>query len=256
MRYNRLLPIIIPLFILCNSEVFFYFPKMIYVIAVLNTLIYFFVIRQFIRASKRKESWVNFLILPVLFLIGSMFFSSMVSNKWLVQLLFVINAGFAYLYFRTVYCFLIDVKKYHADRLENISSYGNFLGFYFIASAIYGLQTFLNINTWILMIVLLLAILIIIYQVFWANRIDVNARLFYMLIISLVLVEMAWAASFMTLSFYILGLVLAVCYYMIIGLTRFYLLNTLTRSIIKSYLIFGFSSILLVLLTSNWISYN
>ena len=256
MRYNRLLPIIAPLFVLVNEEIFFYFPKMIYVIAVLNTLIYFFVIRQFIRASKRKENWLNFLILPVLFLIGSMFFSSMVSSKWLVQLLFILNAGFAYLYFRTVYRFLIDIKEYQADGLENISSYGNFLSFYFIASAIYGLQVFLNINIWILMIALLLAILVIIYQVFWANRIDVNARFFYMLIIGLILVEMAWAASFMTLSFYILGLVLAVCYYMIIGLTRFYLLNTLSRSIIKSYLIFGFSSILLVLLTSNWISFN
>lgn len=256
MRYNRLLPIIVSLLIFVNSEIFFYFPKTIYVIAVLNTLIYFFVIQQFVRASKRKENWINFLILPVLFLIGLIFFSSMVSNKWFVQLLFVINAGFAYLYFRTVYCFLIDIKNYQADGLENISSYGNFLSFYFIASAIYGLQVFLNINIWILMIVLLLAILMIVYQVFWVNRIDVNARFFYMLIIGLALVEMAWAASFMTLSFYILGLVLAVCYYMIIGLTRFYLLNTLSRSIVRSYLIFGFSSILLVLLTSNWISFN
>jgi len=66
---------------------------------------------------------------------------------------------------------------------------------------------------------------------------------------------LAWAASFTSLSFYILGLILAVCYYILIGLIRFYLLGRLTRQTIKLYLIFGLSSIFLVLLTAKWIAY-
>jgi len=87
----------------------------------------------------------------------------------------------------------------------------------------------------------------------WANRIDLKIGFFYILIISLVLTELTWSASFLTLNFYILGLILAVCYYILIGLTRFHLLDKLTKRLVKLYLFYGFGSILIVLLTANWV---
>jgi len=74
-----------------------------------------------------------------------------------------------------------------------------------------------------------------------------------MLLVCLVLVELAWSISFLTLSYYILGLILAICYYILIGLVRFYLLGTLDKKIAKLYLIYGFGALLIVLLTSRWI---
>ena len=252
MKYNRFLPLLISVLILIFSEIFFFWPQMIYVILVLAVLLFFFTIRQFTKASLKHESEWNFLILPTCFFVGLVVFSTMIPNKLLVQLLFVLNIIFLYYYFRSIYYYLIKTDSYHGYSLENISSYGNFLAFYFIASAVYGLQAFLDISVWFLMIIMLIAIGLIVYQGIWANKIDIRIGFFYILLACLVLVELAWSASFLPLSFYIIGLVLSICYYMLVGLVKFYLLEKLDKRTIKLYLVFGFISIFTVLFTARW----
>lgn len=237
-------------------ELYFWKPKLIYVAVILGYLLMFFTIRQFLLESRKKESWLNYSILPIVFFTGLTVFSTMVSSSLLVQLLIIINTIFLYFYFRTIYYYLVKTKLYQPNSLQNISSYGNFLAFYFIASSVYGLQVFMGISIWILMIFTLGAIAIITYQVLWVNKVDLEPGAVYILIICLALTEIAWAASFLTLSFYILGLILAVSYYILIGLVRFYLLGRLSKSLVKIYLIFGLSSIIIVLLTAKWISFS
>ena len=253
---NRLLPLITAITNFVLLELILFFPKSLFVVMVLLLLMDLFVVRQFLIASKRQEKWWLFIFLPLVFTFGLVTFSTMLTNKLVIQFLFVSNSFFNYFYFLTIYNYLINHTKYKKNSLENISSYGNFLGFYFICSSIYGMQVFLNAEIWRLMIALAFISLIVVYEVFWANNIDNNARFFYMLVLTLMIVEFAWAISFMTLNYYILGLILAIFYYTIIGLTRFYLLRTLNPRTIKSYLILGISSVVLVLFTANWISYN
>ena len=252
MKYNRFLPLLIPVLTFCFSEIYFFYPRMIYNILVAVFLLFLFTVRQFTLASNRKEDWWNYIILPSFFYTGLIIFTTMIPSSLVIQVLFIINLIFLYYYFLIIYYFLINTKEYQDNSLENISSYGNFLSYYFIASSAYGLQAFLNISTWVLVFSLMIANLLITYQVIWANKINIKKGLFYILLICLVLVELAWSVSFLTLSYYVLGLILAVCYYILIGLVRFYLLNSLTKKLIKMYLIFGFSSILVVLFTARW----
>ncbi len=252
MKYNRFLPLLISLAIIVLSEIFFFWPRMIYVILVLAVLLFLFALRQYKQASLKKEKWWNFLILPFCFYVGLIVFSSLIPNKFLVQLLFIFNMVFLYFYFRSLYYYLLRPDFYHNQSLENFSSYGNFVAFYFIASSIYGLQAFLNISVWLLVLIMLAAVGLIVYQIIWINKININTGLFYILLICLILVELTWSVTFLPFSFYILGLVLSVCYYMLIGLVRFYLLNRLDKRIIKLYLVFGFFSIFIVLLTARW----
>ena len=94
---------------------------------------------------------------------------------------------------------------------------------------------------------------LIIYQVFWSNQLYNRENLFYIFLIVLCLLEIAWVVSFMSLNYYILGLLVSITYYIIIGLSRFFILNKIDKKIIKSYLVFGFLSIILVLLTARWV---
>lgn len=253
MKYNRFLPLFVPLFVFILSEVFYFNTRLIYVVTVFVFLLFLFTVRQFVKASKLKEEWWNFLILPSMFYLGSVVLSTMIPSRAIIQLIIVLNTVFLYLYLVTIYYFLINKDSYKDNSLENISSYGNFLAFYFTASAIYGLQSFLHISIWMLMLVFIVASALIIYQVMWANKINDKVGFFYLLILSLVLVELAWSVSFLTLNFYILGLIIAVCYYILIGLVRFYLLKKLNKKLVKMYLIFGFSSIIIVLITARWL---
>lgn len=253
MKYNRFLPLLVVVFVAALSEIFFFWPQMIYVILVLAILLFFFVARQFTKASSENESWWNYLILPAFFFSSLIVFSAMIPNRFLVQLLFILNIIFLYIYFRTIYYCLIKTDYYRDYSMENLSAYGNFLTFYFISSAVYGFQSFLNISVWFLIIIMLVATGLIVYQVMWINKIDIQIGFFYILLICLVIAELVWAASFLPLSFYILGLFLSICYYMLIGLAKFYLLAKLEKKVIKLYLGFGFFSILIVLFTSRWL---
>ncbi|HAM87976.1 TPA: hypothetical protein DDY55_01405 [Candidatus Falkowbacteria bacterium] len=226
---------------------------MIYVVLVILILLYFFTFRQFIKASKKKENIWNYLILPALFLISSSGFSVLMPSKFLVQSLFIVVFLFLNIYFRTTYYYFLKPEKYQKNSLENLSSYGSFLSVYFAASGIYGLQSFLGMNTCLLMLILLFFISAIVYQVFLTNSILTKSGILFIIILPLTYLEIAWSISFLSLSYYILGLIMAVCYYIAIGLVRFYLIGKLDAQIIKLYLIFGFLSIFSVLFTSRWV---
>src|SRR3989339_691633 len=69
--------------------------------------------------------------------------------------------------------------------LQNLSSYGNFLAFYFCVSAVYGLNAFLKVSIWILIILLMLVIMPIMYQILWTYKIDLKTGYFYILLVLL-----------------------------------------------------------------------
>lgn len=253
MKINRFLPLLIPLLSFGFLQFFFFWPRMIYVILVLALILFLFTTRQFIKASLVKDKWWDLMILPSLFLISIAFFCTMLTNKIVIQLLFFVNLIFLYLYFTAVYNQLFKKEQGKSYTIPNLASYGNFLAFYFISSSLFGLQIFLNFPVWILMIILLLVTGLIVRQVFWANKINQQIGLFYLLIITIVLIEVAWTLSFWPLSYYILGLVMSIFYYIIIGIIRFYLLHKLDGKIIKLYLIYGFLGVIVVLLTARWL---
>jgi hypothetical protein len=253
MKNNRLLPLLAPLSIYLLLQVYFFWPKMMYLSLAAIILIFLFLIRQFIVENGHKERWWNLFFWPACLILSLVVFSTLIPNGFIIQILFLFAFFMLSAYFKTVYFYLVKTKNYRQDSLENLSSYGNFLSFYFAASAIYGFQVFLSVDIRYLMAILLVFTSAVVLQVFWANRIGVKENLYFLFIIVLVMVELAWAASFLTLSFYILGMIIAVSYYMLIGMVRFYILGNLNARLAKLYLIFGFLSITAVLLTSRWL---
>lgn len=252
MKYNRILPLLIPFFVFVLFELFFFNPKIIYTVLVFANLLIFFTITQFTKESDVSKKWWNFLILPALFTTGLAAYSVLFANNFIVQLLFILNSVFLYFYLKIIYYYLIRTKSYKNLSLENISSYGNFLAFFFISSVVYGLQSFLNMPVWSLAIVMAVVAALMIYQTIWANRVEEKNALVYILVGSLILVELAWAMSFLPLNFNASGLILAICYYILIGLVRHHLLGDLKKREIKLYLLLGIGSILLILLTARW----
>jgi hypothetical protein len=252
MKYNRFLPLIVPMLALVLLEVYYFKHSLIYVTTVITLLALFFAIRQFLIAGNSSDRWYNYFISPAVLLLGSMAFSTMVVGSWLVQILLIGVTVWLYYYLRMLYVYLIHFNLRQKEGLKNFSTYGNFLSFYFIISSLYGIRAFLDYDVWPLMLIFLVATLLIIYQLFWINGVKWREGSFYILLLTLVLTELAWATTFLTLSFYILGLIIAIAYYILTGLTRFYLQGELDKKIVKSYLIFGLTSILIVLLSARW----
>ncbi len=255
MHFNRLLPLIIPLLTLILFEVFFFNPKMIYVVLALVNLLIFFAVWQFSKASNVNKDWSCFsgIILPSLMSTAVLVYTILLSSKFIIQLLFILNIVLLYFYLRYVYYYLARSIAYEPFSIENISSYGNFLIFFLLATTIYGMQAFLSIQTWLLMIIMLAASGLIVYQVMWANKIDLGKGLVYILISCLIIIELSWSISFLPLNHNIAGLIIAICYYMLIGLVRHFLLDKLDKKIIRLYLGFGLTSLFIVLITARWL---
>lgn len=252
MRYNRILPLLIPVLVLFFLEFFFINPKMIYVMTVLIVLSIFFVTRQFARHSDVSNDWWNFMILPTVFSLSLITYSTIITSGALVHIFFIGLVIFLYLYFRSIYYYLLQPKFYKDYSLENISAYANFLVVFMASASAYGLESFLNIPVWILIMFLLAIIALVLYQSFWVNGIDMRQGFIYIMIGCLVLVELAWSISFLPLNFNISGVVLAICFYLFQSLVKLYLQDILDYKLVKKYLFFSGGSILLILLTARW----
>jgi len=244
-----------------RDESFFYFlslffnilrPFYVYIFVILLISLYIFTTYRFTRDSE-TEKWWNYSILPSCFSLALVFFMVLISSDLFIRILFFLNTIFTYLYFRAIHGCINTHGEDSDYSLENLSSYGNFLAVYFFGASIYGLQSFLGVSILYLMAGFVFFIAMVVYQVIWANKITRRDSLVFLLLVSITLLQLAWSISFLTLSYYMLGLILAIFYYVLIGIVRFYLLGNLDRNIIKLYVIFGSLSMLSVLLTSTWL---
>jgi len=252
-RLNKYLPLAVPLAIFFALEVYFFYHKLIYPASAFIVIVIIFSLWSFTKESQTSKQWWNFAILPALFTLAVISYSTLLENKPLIQLLFLFDLFFLYFYFRFSYYYLVKPIAYKVSAIENLSSYVNFLSYFLIISTIYGLQSYLNIPVWQLMVVLAVVSILAVHQIMWANKIESKTSNLYLILITLALIEIGWAISFLPLNFNISGLILAICYYVIIGLARLYLLEILDKEKIRLYLIFGIVSLFLVLLTARWL---
>lgn len=252
MKLRRFLPLLAPLLIFFFEQIYFFSPKLIYAMAILIILLIFFTVWQLSRLSQVDSRWWNYLILPALASCAVLAYSVFLSSKFIIQLSFVFNAVFLYLYLRHVYYYLLHPVAYQVFSLENLSAYTNWLAFFLTAAAVYGAQSFLNSPISLLMLIMLAAAVLLVYQIIWANKIELKAGLPYILISSLILVELFWAISFLPFNYNISGLGLAICYYVVIGLVKNHLLDKLDTSKVRMYLILGAVSLFLIMFTARW----
>jgi hypothetical protein len=195
--------------------------------------------------------WYVFLIFPILLEINFVTYLMMEMDYLRPHYLLLINTVILYFYFRTLRSFFSGIDK--GVSLNNITIFGNFILVFFMASSVYGLQLFLRVPVWILMIIFALFLIMIVYSVMYINKVKKGFTLFYVLIVCLVMMELSWSIYFLPVSYKISGLVLAIGYYMIMGLLRHHLIDTLNPRTVKLYFSFGFLSIILILLTSRWV---
>jgi hypothetical protein len=240
-----------PLLIFLLLEYFVYnIGNIFYILFVILFLVFFSVKNIKVRGDLDIK-WYIFLIFPILLEISFVTYLMMEMDYLRPHLLLLVNSVILYFYFRTLRSFFSGVDR--GDSLNNITIFGNFILVFFMASSVYGLQSFLRFPVWILMIVFVVFLAMIVYSVMYINKIKYNIALFYVLIVCLVMMELAWSIYFLPVTYKISGLVLAIGYYIIMGLSRHHLKDSLNPRTVKLYFSFGFVSIILVLLTSRWV---
>ncbi|MFW5888667.1 MAG: hypothetical protein ACOCVY_03050 [Patescibacteria group bacterium] len=225
-------------------------PRLIYASLFLSAFLIIFSIYRFNKLSNYKNWW-SLCILPVFFVTGLAVYSLFLPAGIVIHLLFIINLLFTFYYLRNVYFYLIEPGK-NTEQIQNFSSYGNFLVIFFISSSLFGFQAFLNISMWLLLFLFAVTVFSVLYEVMVTNEINLNKGGIYIFIFGLIFIEIVIGLYFLPLNHNILGLIMAICYYVLIGLLKFHLKQKLNKQAVKTYLIFGSVGILLILLTAHW----
>ena len=223
-------------------------------VAIVNIVMIAAIWRMAKDSSVSKEWW-HFSIMPVVYFSSVVMYTTLLrlEDRLLIQFLYLFSAIVIYLYFRFSYYFLLRPMAYKVSSIENLSSYANFLSFYFIAASLYGFQAFLKMSAWPLLLGLAVACILMIYQLFWASKISFKSSATYLFIIAACLLESAWALSFWPLNFHVVGLSLAIGYYVLANLARFSLLGQIDGRRIKYNLWFAGTSLALLWLTARWL---
>lgn len=256
MPIKRFLPFLTAFIALALMELFLFRSRFIYVssaVMLASIVVSIFILAKNSLIDKR---WWNYSILPILFSSSLVVYSVLLpykNNIILMQSLFFLNAIFLYYYIRSVYYNLVLPTAERSTNLENISSFGNFLSFFFISASAYGLQSFLGLPTWQLILVIMSASLLLTYQMIWASRANIQRNHAYILISCLILTEIAWAMFYLPFNFNVTGAILAIDYYIIAGILRTYLHGGLNGKMLKLYLGFGLASIVIILITARWL---
>jgi hypothetical protein len=238
--------ILTPIITFFLNEAFLFKVNLFYLSLGLTVLSY--LVATGVITGKKPSSldfW-NFSIFPVLFSCSLSVYSLLIVNHAIIHFLFFLNLFISYFYFKNIY------RGEKNDFLENISAYGNLLTIFFSFSVIYGLEFFLSWSIWILILCSSIIVIAIAYQIFWANRIVIKTSAAYIFLCGLLLAQLAWAVYFLPFNFNALGLIITICYYVLIGFIKLSLANKLTMRSVKMYLISSSVFIILLLLTIRW----
>jgi hypothetical protein len=136
--------------------------------------------------------------------------------------------------------------------LVNISTHLDLITVFFVASSLFSLLVFLGISSWFIIIIFAVIMLILSSQISWVSEANLSEVLPFLLVISLGVTEIFWAVSFLPTSVYVGGLIVALSYYLMSGISRNWLLGIKEGKVVKRYLLISSIILVIVLLTAKW----
>ncbi len=247
MKKSLFLLFLTPIFVLLLLEVFCFKPELSYLPFFVLTVLMAFVVKKMIGGSFFSWEYVATLGFPLMFIFFSAAYSMLTPLAVIRQAVFGLVMIFTFLYLRNI------SKEDKSVFIENIFSYAGFLLVFFAFSFFYGLRVFLGTSIVLLVCLIMGLVVLVILNVFWANRIAIKNSMIYIFLISLLMTQIAWSLYFLSLSYSYLGLILAMCYYMVIGVVKPYLRDSLTKKTVIVYLTCGVSGIMIVIFSAQWL---
>lgn len=193
-----------------------------------------------------------FFVPPWLLLNSAALYASLLSQFYLAVLILLLAGLLSYYYF------LGFRQRLNRDSNFNLGSFSvwsdilSLLLVFFGSSFIYALVYFLNVNIWLLGLLICLLLFIVFRQNIFIVKKDSSRILSSTLLISLALSPIVWSLFFLPFNYNFLGLILSVIYYGALNLVRFHLGETLTKKKIKYNLIFIIALLLIIFLTVKW----
>jgi len=187
------------------------------------------------------------------FIISAIVFYLFLEVFWMKIVLILTAAVLLWLYAENLFTFHHLPAAYQAYALEYLSLILALVSIFFFASAGFGMQLFLQLPLWLPAAVVLVAVLLTTLSVFWVSKISLRTARWFVIAIALVMTEFYLALSMLPTSFLTNAAAFACALYLLLGLSRAHLLERLSKSVLKQYLMVGGGLLILIFLTARWI---
>lgn len=254
MFYLRLNVLLLPIILFGSSQLLRFFPDSFLPVIIFGIgLIIFWVFKLFrVVKNKKISDWLSYSILPVIFHLSSILYFSMEPNLVIGQLILFLDAFFQFHYLKNIY-YSVANKENREDQLKNISFFGGVLAVFFSAGFIYGLKAFLGYSLPPVFFGLSVAILAAWYQIFIFGPFSVKKNIHFFLIALLSLLQIALVLFFLPFSYHILGIIMTLAFYFVVGIGRLHLQGFIPQKQLKFYLFFTILVGFFLLLTARWL---
>ncbi len=195
---------------------------------------------------------IKYIVIPLIYIIGSIGFLLVLPNNSLKHVFIIVSA--------VIFLFLLDmitkkVTKTYPLKDRRLSSFSLIIiaTLFFVYSTVFSLYLYMNISSWIV-IILNVGFSVIISLCFFDWEKLYRKGVIISLVVGLIILELTWALLFWPTGVIGRSIVLLAAMYVCLGLSRSFLTSgKIERRHIFDYLIISAVLIAVVLGTSKWI---
>jgi hypothetical protein len=235
------------------DQLFLFQPNWFFIAISAAVLIIVINVKQIV-VKHSKRFWPQFILSPILFHLAAVFFSSILINQVLIQFVFLIEAGFLFVYFKNIYYYLAFGAPEREMKLRKLLLSASFLSFFAAASFLYSLPIFLNLSFWLIFCLFIFLVFLFFVQllIFIANLKE-REELLFLGVNTLILAELAGVLLLLPLNYGVRGLLLALIFYSLILFNNWRREDRLDLKSLRWPLIIGTILILIILLSARWL---
>ena len=253
MDYKRSIPLVTPLLVWISCQLVLRWPTLSYSVLAVGALAIVLSVRYL--SERGKHDWPLLAIAPTIFFVDFACYAAIIIGNFWVQSILLLIAWFLFVYLKNLYYYSThkESESIFEDKLDNLLIVGGFLSTFAAATVLFSLPIFITWPVWATILILAAQIGLSFIQFLPLKKMNPEQAKVLIAANILGLSELAWGLSFLPLKFHLLGLFLAISYYLALFITRQHLRGSLSRKSLKLPLILSAIAFVILFLTARWL---
>ncbi|HJN85473.1 MAG TPA: hypothetical protein QF873_04140 [Patescibacteria group bacterium] len=228
-------------------------PSLVLLLSILTVVGVIYGIGHLTGFGKDLEGWWHVAVTPVLFVISTIAFMLFVESQILILVLPIAAGAFTFFFAEHLFRFVHLPSLYQPYALEHTSLVLHVASMFFLSTAFYGLQTFLQIPVWLLAIFFFAFSAMMVYETLWVSKIKDTKAVRVAVIGGLMFTELFVVFSFLPTSFFVNAAASTLVFYVFLGIMRASFLQRLSKVVLKRYAMLGIFMLILLFVTARWV---
>jgi hypothetical protein len=198
-----------------------------------------------------KEFW-GLVAIPTLYILATILLFMLADDTAIRYLVIILGAGVTYFYAENLFTYLHLPGAYQAYSLQNSGGIMAVVTLFFLAAGGYALYAFARIPLYVFAAAFAMLCFILTLSALWISKIPVHRAAVYALAAAVMFAELLAVITYLPTVYVTDGALVAVLYYMYLGLSRANLSSKLSKTVIRRYITVGSLMVVAILLTAQW----